>query len=384
MRWVLASPGNMAFFENIRDFILARNLEETVEEGRQKKSWQKISAHINRSMAETNHQVLKAALAPGMPDPLADAGQPKPGHSNNREMPSDMFRLIPRTWSKIAAAVIIAFVMGTLASGFQRLLVSTPDEIAAFYSIEAPRGARSTITMADGSKVFLNAGSRVTYAKTYNQLNRDILLEGEGYFVVARNEHIPFRVHTSGIVVEALGTEFNVKAYPEDGRVETTLVKGSVSIARSGLNEQSQPIILKPNQKASVYFDRHEINTVAEKKKSEPGKPLTAISGPVRVRTESNINTETATSWKEARWVFERESMVSLADKLERQYDIQIIFKDEELKQYHLTGTLEEESIEQVLKALQLALPVDFRIEHKHVYLSLNQQRKNSFKHLLK
>ena len=357
LEWILASVRNKASYENLRDAWVAEKLSRPVDHGQQKRSWQKVVQRIS---------VPTASLA------------------RKRERPRDVLRVMPKRWTQMAAAVFLAFALGTIVSGILSGFFSVPADEDFFYTVEAPRGAKSTLTMIDGSTIYLNAGSKARYSRAYNTQNRDIYLEGEGYFIVARNGNIPFEVHTSGIIIKALGTEFNVKAYPEDGRVETTLVKGSVSIARSDDGSHAQSIILKPNQKASFFIDRIEVNEVAEQREEKSSPQLTAISRPVRVKTESNINPETSASWKDARWVLERESMASLSEKLERQYDINIIFMDEELKRYHLTGTLEEESIEQVLKALQLALPIDFEIRHKDVTLSLNRQRKNNFKHLLK
>ncbi|NJO68691.1 MAG: FecR domain-containing protein [Bacteroidetes bacterium] len=136
---------------------------------------------------------------------------------------------ILKRFIKIAAIFVIAFGMGAVADKFltEKNIAEPKNE---YYSIEAPRGAKSFVTLADGTKIWLNAGSKISYQRSYNQHNRGIYLEGEAFFEVAKNKNIPFLVHSAGIVVKAIGTAFNVKAYPEEGIVETTLVEGSVSI----------------------------------------------------------------------------------------------------------------------------------------------------------
>lgn len=368
--WIESSAGNREYFEQLRESWVALALDRPVDPGQQRHAWQKLSQRIRES-----REMPVSSTIPSVQSSIKPVVYKKPG---------DMFRLIPARWTRFAAAVFFAFVIGGLATGIylNNLLHDKSED--EYFSVETPRGAKTTLTLTDGSQVLLNAGSRLKYPKSYNLENRDVYLEGEGYFIVRASDRLPFQVHTSGVVVRALGTEFNVKAYPEDQRIETTLVKGSVSIARSGSGNTSSGIILQPNQRASFYFNNFEVSEVGDTSPANTLDPVQAISKPVRVRTETGINTEVATSWKESRWIFERENLASLVQKLERQYDISIQIRDPELLDYHLSGTLEEESIEQVMKALQLALPIDFRIQHKEVILSINKSKINNYRHLLK
>ncbi|MEG1999709.1 MAG: FecR family protein, partial [Bacteroidales bacterium] len=112
------------------------------------------------------------------------------------------------------------------------------------YSFEVERGQKGTMRLADGTIVHLNAASKVFFAGNYNSKNRVVNLEGEAYFEVAKNPHKKFIVSCNGIEVEALGTEFNVKAYPSDSLITTTLAKGRVKVYNNKQSITLHPMML--------------------------------------------------------------------------------------------------------------------------------------------
>jgi len=229
----------------------------------------------------------------------------------------------------------------------------------------------------------LNAGSRIIYQRAYNQNNRDIVLEGEAYFEVAKNKRLPFYVRSSGITVKAIGTAFNVKAYPDEDIIETTLVEGKISIESVGIKGEKENFVIRPNQKISFYkssADKNK-NMIEGKGNTNLNNPESAIE---RIELDKEINPEIYTSWKDKRWIFQKQKLSDFAVILERLYDIEINFRDDELKNYCLTGSFDEENLEQVLKAIQLTIPLDFTIEHKNVILSLNRELKSNYENLLK
>lgn len=353
--WIHESEANKAYYEKLKTAWISKKVGEPVDAAQMKRSWENISKKIEKSRS------------------LKKAGGAGTFHSTF---------YVTMAWNRLAAAVILAFMIGGIGTVVFLSMLNSAKTIGESFTIEAPRGAKSVVSMADGSRIWLNAGSKITYSEAYNKKNRDIFLEGEGYFEVAKNENINFRVYAADIVVSALGTSFNVRAYPEDGVVETTLVEGSVSIRRASASDQSEGIILEPNQRASFYTDRFTVNRAnREENLVSNGE---ASPKPMRVRLQSNINTEISTSWKNKKWVFEREKLGSLAQKLERQYDINIIFEDDEIKDFVLTGTLEEESVEQVLAALQLTLPITFSIQHSDVHLRIDKRKIDAYRQLLR
>ena len=121
--------------------------------------------------------------------------------------------------------------------------------------------------LPDGSTVWLNAGSRLTYDSLYGTTLREVTLSGEAYFDVVKNPKKPFIIHTGKINIRVLGTVFNVKSYPEEQTIETSLIKGSIEV--SFPSQPSKKIILKPNQK--LIIDKTETN--ASKNTNHSGMP---------------------------------------------------------------------------------------------------------------
>jgi ferric-dicitrate binding protein FerR (iron transport regulator) len=176
-------------------------------------------------------------------------------------------------------------------------------------------GDKSSIVLPDNSRVWLNSGSKLTFSSDFKN-GRKVSLEGEAFFSVSKDKNSPFRVKTTDIEIEVLGTEFNVKAYAEENLVSTTLVEGSVKI--SGKYQQT---VLKPDQK--LVFDK----------------------GSKKMRIQELTDTAPDTEWKDGRFVFRNESLAELAPKLERWFDIDIVFADEQVKNRRFTGVLQRESI---------------------------------------
>jgi ferric-dicitrate binding protein FerR (iron transport regulator) len=267
------------------------------------------------------------------------------------------------TIRRIAAIFVISFSSGIL---FHYYWVKNQPEQIAFIENIVPLGSKSEIKLPDGSTVWLNAGSTLRYATDYGRTTRDVYLIGEGYFKVAPKAENPFTVHTALMKVKALGTEFNVKAYPEEGRAETTLVNGKVTIDQTSESASvDKPVLLNPGQKFSVgkifESDTEEITMIhPESAKHEIVEPQSIV----KQLSPSTIDAEI--SWKERNWHIESEPLQNLTVKLERRYDVQIQI-DDRLKNYRFTGTIKDESLEQVLHAMQLTAPILFKVNGKIV-----------------
>ncbi|TKG89588.1 DUF4974 domain-containing protein [Puteibacter caeruleilacunae] len=211
-----------------------------------------------------------------------------------------------------------------------------PDE--SFTTITCAMGDKSTITLPDGSVVNLNSGSKLTFKNDFHDTYRMVALEGEAYFSVAKNPDIPFKITTSDIEIEVLGTEFNLKAYPYEPYISTTLVEGSVQI-----NSGSQKTVMKPSQKA--VFSR------ADQK--------------MNLYELEDMTLETL--WKEGRLVFRNESLGDLELKLERWFDVDIEFADDEVKKRRFTGVLNRESILETVTYFGYSEYVGYRIEDNKI-----------------
>ena len=269
---------------------------------------------------------------------------------------------------RIAAIFIIAFGLGVLTNYFFTIGRPSTNLIT---EITAPMGSKSKITMPDGSKVVLNAGSSISYNGDFNIKTREVTLSGEAYFDVSKQKKMPFCVKTnSAIEIKVLGTSFNVKSYPNEGTVETTLVSGSLILEQSKIGKKEQ-ILLSPNQRATfikseglVYLS--EIDNFIK----DGTQNVDQLKG--KVLLSKYVDTELFTAWKDGKLVFRNEKFESLALKLERWYGVKICINNEEIKSFHFNGTIENETINDVMEIIAYTLPIQFKIQHNVVSIFSN------------
>ena len=280
---------------------------------------------------------------------------------------------------RIAATFIIALLLGALGYYF---LSKSPASNIEYQYVEyvSPLGSRSFLQLPDGSKVWLNSGSTLKYLNSYGANNRDLLLTGEAFFEVEKNKNLPFIVKTSELNITALGTKFNVKAYSEEKTIETTLIKGSVKLESTTVN-LNQNVVLKPNEKAVFTKKNQSIKLISPQQNNK--QEVTDSKTKPQLKIMESIEPEPIISWKDKRWVIRNEKLGNLAIKLERRYDVNFIFDNDLLKEYSFGGTLEDESLEQVMKAIQFSSPIKYVIDDKTVYIMADGEKMKKFKNLL-
>jgi len=274
-----------------------------------------------------------------------------------------------RSLIRIAAAAIILLAAFGITLSLVFLDGKTSMEASMYFEAVAPKGSRSFITMTDSTSIWLNAGTKLRYNTGYGITNRDVYLEGEAYFEVKKNQEYQFRVITSHTSITALGTTFNVKSYPEESTIETTLEEGMVELEilnGTNLLGNVTKVILNPNQTA-----------VLDKKGSSSMGPAPQF---VIVPVD---DIKAYTSWKDDKWIIKNERMSLLAPKLERRFNVKVVFRDEDLKEYMITATFEDESLEQVLEAMRLVMPLKFEVDDNVVYLSEDEALWQNFKNVL-
>jgi ferric-dicitrate binding protein FerR (iron transport regulator) len=316
---------------------------------------------------------------------MADAGKLHPEEAYQRFMfrlqreasteiarRKNRIRNMVKTISRIASVFLVSFLLGILCHFYW--VNKQPPKLAFIENI-VPLGSKSEVNLPDGSVVWLNAGSTLRYSTDYGRTTRDVYLTGEGYFKVAKQDKAAFTVHTSLMKVKALGTEFNVKAYPDEDKTEATLVSGKVSIEKVEENISiDRPIVLESGQKFSVRAIPNNNKTdETEQPQAEPTNHK-AILPQLTVKQLSSTTIRAEVSWKERNWRIESEQLQDLAVKLNRRYDVHILM-DEQLKNYRFTGTIKDESLEQVLHAMQLTAPILFKVEGKIVSIYIDPQK---------
>lgn len=222
-------------------------------------------------------------------------------------------------------------------------------------------GSKTRVQLPDGSVVWLNVGSKLTYNKDFGKELREVMLTGEGFFDVKKMKEKPFIIHTSSIDIKVLGTVFNVKAYPEDKRTETSLLHGSIEVTiRKRPNDK---IILSPSEKLVVENETGLQDAPAKDRKI--GLAEIDISTLVSINKLKYNETDSAvaeTQWIDNKLVFRDESFDELAIKMERWYNVKMEITDPVLLQRRVSGSFENETIEQALEALKIIVP--FHYEH--------------------
>ena len=281
---------------------------------------------------------------------------------------------------RIAAIVVIAFLLGGTLSYF--LLRNESKTNVSFCEVTAPLGSTSEIVLPDNSRVWLNAGSKIRYSTSFNQSDRLLFLEGEGYFKIAKNTMLPFIVDAYGFEVKAIGTEFNVKAYKDDATIETTMVEGKVALLH--INENIlDGVYLTQNQKAT-FFKTTESLTIEVLKKIEEAKEEIKFIRECRLVIAPRIDPKSIVSWKENQLIIERERLDDLVEVLSRKYNFNFEFKSNDIKKFRFTGTLEDETLQQVMDVIKISSPIDYNILGKTVFIERNDKRVPEFEKLLK
>lgn len=227
----------------------------------------------------------------------------------------------------------------------------------------AKPGAKSRLLLPDGSVVWLNSGSRISYPANFTDSLREVELEGEAYFDVAKNSGHPFIVHTRDINIKVLGTVFNVKCYPEDNKTEATLISGLVQVSKTGDSDQ-EILLLHPHEKVVVNSDPENVSANTGPAISTT-VPDNMIVKHLNAKAADTAMVETA--WVYNKLVFDGEDFPEIATEMERWYNVKISIHDPAVATYRFHAKFENESITEVLSALQLSLPFTFKISNNEV-----------------
>lgn len=282
---------------------------------------------------------------------------------------------------KVAAILVIALLSGILI--FKQSGTGSNNLKSYLITVEATLGSRASTTLPDGTKVWLNSGSKIYYNSNYNLQSRDVKLVGEGYFDVVTNPEKPFVVKTGKLNIKAYGTVFNVKAYPEDASVTTTLVEGKVII--DGLDAENKSFTVQMKPKETVKILKNEVDRAVAEDGAEDVNAVNTL-GNIQGSDEASqvarfekVNTELFTSWKDSRWVIEKQKLGDLSRDFERRYNIRIRFLSDSIKKFHFSGTLENETVEQIMTIMRHTIPLKYKIEKGVITISEDNELMNRF-----
>ncbi|RAV98478.1 FecR family protein [Pseudochryseolinea flava] len=254
-------------------------------------------------------------------------------------------------WFKVAASVLILAVSGSIfllsQNGAADRVIDTAFSKAEHQVLKTVKGKRTMITLSDGTKVWLNADSRIAYDRSFGKgETREVFLDGEAFFDVTEDKQKPFIVNTSGVAVKVLGTAFNVRAFKTDATIEATLVHGKIALST---DDNQEDILLLPNQQA-VY--------------SKSSKQVTL---------ENEVNTYEYTSWKTGQISFKDETFAVIMQDLERWYDVTIHVDNTQALECRFSAKIDNKTLEDVLELFKDAGPsFDYKIEGNEVFITGN------------
>ena len=225
----------------------------------------------------------------------------------------------------LIAAACLFFIFSTAF-----FLYNTKDRTSEYYTLLAGEHT-SNFTMEDGTVITLNKNSRLSYSDKYGKDNRNVKLEGEAYFEVAKDSGKPFQVEINGASITVLGTHFNVKADAESDDITATLVEGSIRFEGA-----KQNIVMTPNQQLTFSRSTNKVDV-------------------------KHVDTDPFTFWKDGLLKYKSIPFIELIKELQSTYKVEIQIDSQELKNPAVTvsGTFsQEQSIEQILKVISRSLPI--------------------------
>lgn len=285
-----------------------------------------------------------------------------------------------RLWQAVAAVVIIAL-------GVTLIFRYGGKNIQGDTIIVVHNGAQKQVTLPDGSKVWLNSGSELSYSQYFaTGPLKEITLKGEAFFDIRHDPDRTFIIHTQYLDIKDVGTRFNVKAYTYEDKMETTLINGSVEVYPK--NHPEQMIRLQPNEK--IVFDTKVLRSgkFLNNTKDARNEPLHLDSIESRVTTAGSVaatgfyvarikpeiqsggdSIMLETAWMQHQLAFSASTFEDLARNMERWYDVEIDFTNANVASYVFSGIFKEETFQEALNELQMIQPFQYEIQGRKVQI---------------
>lgn len=247
-------------------------------------------------------------------------------------------------WLRIAAAISLLIIAGLAGYHMSQSIFDTPDtemQAIRLVSKSTDKGQKATFTLQDGTKIHLNAASQITFPEYFGDSVREISLEGEAYFEVAKDKQRPFIVKCGGLHTKVLGTSFNINAYPETEKVKVVLIEGKVQVGKVDMKDS---IVLQPSEMA--LFDKEKFSL-----------------------EKLNVNTREFTAWKEGVILFQKAPFEEIQQVLERWYDVRFEYQKPPTMQ-GFTGEFKNQSLKAVMDGISFSVGFSYNIEGKKVIIN--------------
>jgi ferric-dicitrate binding protein FerR (iron transport regulator) len=298
----------------------------------------------------------KAGHALYLPEAVVQPLNPA-GNSSNR-VPGKR----KQAWA-VAAVACVVIALGVFYQSRQPVAGNRKgiERIASSVTpVQSKAGELKTLVLPDNSTITLNMGSSLKLSEGFSRTNRDVYLVGEAFFDVTHNKNLPFIVHVKDYKVKVLGTRFNVKAYKNDRLSETSLLEGSVQIIVDKNGREEVYKTLQVNQKFTIKTDSSALLSNASSENRGEVTPLSYYDEKQAVET----------AWTKDLLIFEGRSMEEIKNVLERKFGVTITIPDKKVQQYLYSANFTNESIDEILKALQLSYPFSYKKEGNTIIIN--------------
>ncbi|MDO9593027.1 MAG: FecR domain-containing protein, partial [Erysipelotrichaceae bacterium] len=276
----------------------------------------------------------KALIEEALAETIWQLSERKNAHSGKRPI-----KRLYEQFARIAAILIIPIILYTTYIQFFKVNQDLAEATSQLITVSSQAGTITNTTLPDGSKVYLNAGSSISYPNHFDGSTRNVLLTGEAYFQVVKNKKVPMVVSAGNVDLKVYGTSFNVNAFPSEASVRVTLVEGSISLSfKSG----------KLKGKDEFFI--------------EPGQTVTYLDDSTKM-TIKNEDTFFYTAWKDGILVFKNNTFASVLKQLSRKFNVDIELKDQSLASIPMDATFRDEDINEIIRLLALGTPFKYYYE---------------------
>lgn len=238
---------------------------------------------------------------------------------------------------RVAAIFIVAVLVSYFTVQITQNIDRTENQKGMLQEITTANGQRTRLTLAEGTHILLDAGSKMKLPKVFENNKREVYLEGQAYFEVAHNPEKPFVIHLNGTKVRVLGTKFSISAYPEDHSVEVVVKEGRVEFTTDN-NKEPKSTLVTANELAKYNKDNNKLIK----------------------REVDDLNLYLG--WIDYNMNFNNTQMSEVALDLERRYAVGVTFKDEKIKSMKLTAHLKSKEIENVLDVIAMSLKINYEL----------------------
>lgn len=329
-------------YQNVLNYLEGKTGETESEQIRQWLNTKENESRIREILEEiwNNNQIRLKGQKPNFELLLSQVH-----HRINREIPDSNIQLsykqlITSNWyqlfTKVAAILVIPLLALTaylLINQKESLVTSqtVASAISPTREIYTKPGTRTKIELSDGTMVWLNDGTIFRYPEQFTQNNRQVFVDGQAYFEVKSNPKSPFIINNPMMTTTVTGTHFNLNAYSKDGFFEATLLEGKIELSR------------KDGKNNLIPGERVQFDTITNK-----------------WQKNYDMNTLASTAWINGKLIIQNERLGVAIKKISRWYNVEMVLRDPDLNNLLITGTFENEKLDQTLKLIALAIPVKF------------------------